>query len=269
MPILPGLRDTMADEDFVRIFGGTEDLKKLIDGIVTEYYKREIGQSTEAARERQLLEPQTHQKETSVQQRAAFQKQIHTMIRAILKNLQYTGVFRKDHLALAWMSQGESAKQLLVSCQEHVWTRVLTDSSQVATFGCIGPFCFETPECPCQGKDWTPPRRFKLLTKVAYYTKYYDGRTKKKSWDLQVGQSYWINSSDLNLLAKVLGVKSDSKSNIPYYYLVIKESLLDARFRKHLDVKHMIREEDTQGSLSCVVGSGEEYKTEVKKHIAV
>jgi hypothetical protein len=70
-------------------------------------------------------------------------------------------------------------------------------------------------------------------------------------------------------VAKVLGVKSDSKSNILYYYLVIKESLLDARLRRHLDVKHMIREEDTQGSLSCVIGSGEEHKTEIKKHIAV
>jgi hypothetical protein len=153
MPILPGLRDTMTDDDFVRIFGGTADLKNWIDGIV-RYDEREIGQSTEAARQRQLREPQTHrQRETLAQHRAAFQKQIDTMIRAILKNLQYTGVFRKDHLALAWMSPGQSAKQLRVSCQEHIWTRVLTDSSQVATFGCIGPFCFETPECPCPGKD--------------------------------------------------------------------------------------------------------------------
>ena len=95
------------------------------------------------------------------QLRAALQEQIHTMIKAVLKNLQYTGVFRKDHLALAWMSPGQSAKQLRMSCQEHVWTRVLTDSSQVATFGCIGPFCFETPECPCRGTE--PAKAFSAI----------------------------------------------------------------------------------------------------------
>jgi hypothetical protein len=268
IPTLPGFHDRMADDDFARIFSGREDLKKWIDGIVKEYCERKIGQSTEIARERQMLEPQAGQEKTLAQLRAALQEQIHTMIKAVLKNLQYTGVFRKDHLALAWMSPGQSAKQLRMSCQEHVWTRVLTDSSQVATFGCIGPFCFETPECPCRGTDWNPPKRFQLLTEVAYYTKYYDGTTTKQFRELQLGRSYWINTSDLNLLAKVLGMKSDSKSNLLYYYLLIKESLLDAKFRRHLDVKHMIREEDNQGSFSCVIGSGEEYKMEVKKHTA-
>ena len=159
IPTLPGFHDRMADDDFVRIFGGTEDLRKWIDGIVIEYCEMKIGQSTEISRERQMLEPQTGQKETLAQHRAALQEQIHTMIQAVLKNLQYTGVFRKDHLALAWMSPGQSAKQFRMSCQEHVWTRVLTDSSQVATFGCIGPFCFETPECPCRGTDWNSSKR--------------------------------------------------------------------------------------------------------------
>jgi hypothetical protein len=152
-----------------------------------------------------------------------------------------------------------------VHCQPSLRVRVNPNLLHLVT---LDRFVLRLRNAPVKREIGTHQSIFQLLTKVAYYTKYYDGTTTKQSRELQLGRSYWINSSDLNLLAKVLGMKSVSKSNLLYYYLVIKESLLNAKFRRHLDVKHIIREEDNRGSHSCVIGSGEEYKMEVGNHTA-
>ncbi len=67
------------------------------------------------------------------------------------------------------MSDGHPIPKFTIPCRNQEWIRVLTDSSEVATFACVTTSCLETSDCKCKAKNWARPNEFRLSTRVGRY----------------------------------------------------------------------------------------------------
>jgi hypothetical protein len=74
-------------------------------------------------------------------------RQIHvcTIIMEILKQLRYTEVDDDNKFRIGWIHQDSGFECLKIPCTgANSWVKVLSDSSDIATFACVTKHCFET-----------------------------------------------------------------------------------------------------------------------------
>jgi hypothetical protein len=154
--------------------------------------------------------------------REGVQHRIISLFNDVLDMIKDTGILENGDLAVAWLSPGNALNTLTLSARKHPWIKVLSDSSLTATFACISPHCFQTVDCSCQNGEWQLPSEFRLSTKLDIFGQYLRPEPPRR-YALRIQKSYPINSSTLNILAKINGVIMPSDAD-PCYYITIKKA---------------------------------------------
>lgn len=169
-----------------------------------------------------------------------------------------TGIAENGDLVLACLSEDKALNTLTLSSSDHPWVKVLSDSSLTATFACVSLHCFPASHCKCQNDKWKAPEDFRLATKVAIHTRSALRDTEQNSVQ---AMSYWINSTNLNLIAKVNGFMKESDSDSdPVCYISIKKSVLPVDLVKALRKRPILREDEYSATaVKCIISGGSKY----------
>jgi hypothetical protein len=189
--------------------------------------------------------------------REGLQHRIISLFNDVLDMIKDTGILENGDLAVAWLSPGNALNTLTLSARKHPWIKVLSDSSLTATFACISPHCFQTVDCSCQNGEWQLPSEFRLSTKIDIFGQYLRPEPPRR-YALRIQKSYPINSSTLNILAKINGVIMPSDAD-PCYYITIKKSVLPLdlmRYTRHVPV---LRENNSPTAINVVISGGSKY----------
>lgn len=205
------------------------------------------------------LIPKSTDTHTREEERQRLQKKVLSLFHTVLAMLADTGIAENGDLVLACLSEDKALNTLTLSSRDHPWIKVLSDSSLTATFACVSLHCFPAKHCKCQNDKWEAPEDFRLATKVAIHTPsaYSLKDTQRNSVQ---AMSYWINSTNLNLIAKVSGFMKESDSNSdPVCYISIKKSVLPVDIVKALRKRPILREYDSPTAIKCIISGGSKY----------
>lgn len=180
------------------------------------------------------------------------QEKVVNLSKAVLDKLQHTGLDSHKKLVLGCVSDDRSLDSYKIPCKgDNEWTRVLSDSTEAATFACITPCCLQTPTRKCQRKgsaNFELPRSFCLSTRVGIHEK--NSRTGNEATvavGIRPGKSYRINSGDSMLLATAV-TGSD-----PLYFTVKKQNPLLCVISR-IEKKMIIRESNASWAIECIIG---------------
>lgn len=83
----------------------------------------------------------------------SLQQYVLSLVRAILDQLQYTGLDRqKNTLVIAWPQKNDLGRGVKIPCKaETCWAQVIADAEDCATFAYVTSRCLETNHVKCQG----------------------------------------------------------------------------------------------------------------------
>ncbi|GIJ90102.1 hypothetical protein Asppvi_009052 [Aspergillus pseudoviridinutans] len=189
--------------------------------------------------------------------REGLQHRIISLFNGVLDMIKETGILENGDLAVAWLSSGNALNTLTLSARQHPWIKVLSDSSLTATFACISPHCFQTMDCSCQNDEWRLPSEFRLSTKIDMFGQYLQPESPRR-YALRIQKSYPINSSTLNILAKINGVIVRADTD-PCYYITIKKSVLPLDLIRYTRYLPFLRENNSPNAVNVVISSGSKY----------
>lgn len=196
--------------------------------------------------------------------RDALQKRIISLFQNTLVHLDTTGVSDNGDLVLAYLSEDKTLNTITLSGINHPWVKVLSDTSLTATFACVSLHCFPAGDCECRSNKWSVPNKFRLATKLGMHELSSFSPGGVQHGRLQVGRSYWINSSNLNLIATVNDCIKKCHSDL-CYYISVKKSALPIDLVKRMRKKLILREDDSPNAVKCIVSGGSKYLHQLKE----
>ncbi|KIW63761.1 hypothetical protein PV04_08739 [Phialophora macrospora] len=189
------------------------------------------------------------------------------LIRAILEQLQHTGLDRRNAtLAIAWPQEGDIERGLKIPCKAQTyWAQIIADAEDCATFAYVTPKCLETNHVKCRGLQRAWQNASKVLvtemspsqpegqpinannnatsTDAASVTTTIIAA--QTDWELEDKKTYYIKKLDSLLRVKV--EKPSSASN-DVAHLVVTSSNIPRGLWKRL----LVKEED-QPSAICAM----------------
>jgi hypothetical protein len=255
IPQLPGKSHEESVEVFTEALCGNDSLSDWFESLIL---KPVISESS-------IPEPEKKEWEKErAKEREELQERILSLFLRVLIMLKDTGVSENGDLVLACLSTDKRLNSLTLSATDHPWIKVLSDSSLTATFACLSLHCFQDRDCKCQNNTWSIPYEFRLATKLDIDRSSAFRPRDMQQDGLQVMTKYWINSSNLNLMARVAGCMRESGSDL-LYYLTIKKSVLPINLVKTLRKRPTIREDDSPTAVKCIIGGGPKYCRELEK----
>lgn len=163
------------------------------------------------------------------------------IIRSMLEVLKDTGIDKNgEELVVAWIRKESPYSCLRLRCEKaNLWTRILADSEDCATFACITPLCFEIKKHKCRGLKIAPWHNVSNLLNTAVCLQlsnreFVTVANTDAAWRLQHEVSYWIGKSGSNLMAKVCLTKDNLEP-----LLVVRQNVIPERYRTRLS-KYMM-----------------------------
>ncbi|KAN0098287.1 hypothetical protein V8E51_013950 [Hyaloscypha variabilis] len=184
------------------------------------------------------------------------EKQAHvsTVIMEILKQLQYTGVDDDNKFRIGWIHRDSGFKCLKIACTgANSWIKILSDSSDIATFACVTKDCFETTLRTRRCRGALPQslslKPIQLCTKVSLVLENCNSEPHPESASIKDGETYWIGREDLLLLATVQLATGAASTNV----LKIKRSSIPHTVFKRSNYRSTIRETNDEGAMECMV----------------
>jgi hypothetical protein len=196
--------------------------------------------------------------------RETLQQRVVSLFRNALVHLEATGISDNGDLVLACLPEGKPLSTINLSANDHPWVKVLSDSTLTATFACVSLYCFQARDCKCRRNEWSVPNEFWLATKLDLHARSAFSPGDRQQERLQATRTYWINSSDLNLMATVIGCTKEPDSEL-CYYVTIKKSVLPIDLVKLLRKKPIIREDDSPNAVKCIISGGSKFSRQLEE----
>lgn len=210
------------------------------------------------------LVPKSTDPQTGEQERERLQEKVLSLFLKVLTMLKDTGIAENGDLFLACLSEDKTLNALTLSASDHPWIKVLSDSASTATFACVSLHCFPARDCTCQKDKWKAPEDFRLSTKVAINTPAACSPKDTQQNSVEA-MSYWINSTNLNLIAKVYGfIKESDADSDSVCYISIKKSVLPADLIKALRKRPLLREDNSPYAIKCIISGGSKYLNQLE-----
>ncbi|KEZ45807.1 hypothetical protein SAPIO_CDS1622 [Scedosporium apiospermum] len=188
---------------------------------------------------------------------------VKDLILGVLRILEPTGITASGLLSTAWVSPHEVINVVSSRCRRGSWLALLADSEFSATFACVTPLCLNTRDRRCLSETSSPwhcsfesgLEDFTLSTRISQYADLPSGNTSEayNGVELEVGQSYLINTQDFETAAKLLEV---DETDEPFYVFEVKKAALVTVFVKRLYMKgrgRFIRESNDENSRPCLI----------------
>jgi len=188
---------------------------------------------------------------------------VKDLILGVLGILEPTGITASGLLSTAWVSPHEVISVVSSRCRRGSWLALLADSEFSATFACVTPLCLNTRDRRCLSETSSPwhcsfesgLEDFTLSTRISQYADLPSGNTSEayNGVELEVGQSYLINTQDFETAAKLLEV---DETDEPFYVFEVKKAALVTVFVKRLYMKgrgRFIRESNDENSRPCLI----------------
>jgi hypothetical protein len=173
--------------------------------------------------------------------------------------LQYTGIDEEKKFRIGWVDQDSGFECLKVACKgANAWVKVLSDSTDIATFACVTKQCFETTvrnRC-CRGAipQKLSLKPFQLCTQVSAGLQDCNSNPVPERLTLQDGETYWIGKEDLLLIATVeLTVGAP-----PAMVLKVKRSSIPHQVFKRSNTRATIRETNEAGAVECIATAADQ-----------
>lgn len=192
---------------------------------------------------------------------------LNRLMKLAIDELYWTGMVGKV-LHVLW--PGDPGDMLWLDARESKWIKALTDTDRNTTLACVVSDCRDTPDCRCLMRHsttaeraairWQVPSVLRLATQV--YTLRISSRGPTSTpGGLGRDRTYWISSSKLNLLGRVLGCVLDPETQKAVFYISVRSSSLPGWIKKYFSRYESIFEAaDGDGTDYCVIGSGSAYE---------
>lgn len=192
---------------------------------------------------------------------------LNTLMKMAVDELYWTGMVGKV-LHVLW--PGDPGDMLWLEARESKWIKALKDTDRNTTLACVVSDCRDTPDCRCLMRHstvaeraairWRVPSVLRLATQV-YTLRVSSHEPTSAPGGLWGGKTYWMSSSKLNLLGKVIGCVQDPETQRVVFYISVRNSSLPGWIKKYLSKYESIFEaSDGDGVDYCVIGSGQAYE---------
>mgnify|MGYP005988386615 CR=1 FL=1 len=192
---------------------------------------------------------------------------LNALMKLAADELYWTGVVGK---ALHVLWPGDPGDMLWLETRDTRWIKALTDTDRNTTLACVVSDCRDTPDCRCLMRNstraeraairWQVPNVLRLATQV-YTLRVSSHEPTSTPGGLWRDKTYWISSSKLNLLGRVIGSVVDPETQRVIYYICVRNSSLPGWIKKYFSKYESIFEAaDGDGVDYCVIGSGKAYE---------
>jgi hypothetical protein len=178
----------------------------------------------------------------------------------MLEVLKDTGVDKNgEELVVAWIRKESPYSCLRLRCEKaNLWTRILADSEDCATFACVTSLCLEMRKHKCRGLKIAPWHNVSGLLHTAVCLQLSNKGEPGTVANIDVGLelqhevSYWIGKSGSNLMAKVWLTKDNPEPLLVVRQKVIPE-IYRARLSRYITNLGRLREEQVSTELALQV----------------